>query len=515
MRILRTAFRWLALVGALACASSAGTLLLQNAVVYDGTGRPGFRADLRIDGERIVAVAPHLKPRPGESVRDVHGLALAPGFLDMHSHADARILEIPTADNVIRQGITTVLVGQDGASPYPLADFLGRLEKAPPALNVASMAGHGTLRQQVMGEGKDKDLLRPSTAAELEKMRRLLDQEMQTGAFGLSSGLEYDAGHFATTDELVELAKVAHRYGGFYISHVRDEGNGVFDSFREAIEIGRRSGVPVEISHIKLATTPNWHLARSQMPAIFRLARAQGVDLKADVYPYTFWQSELRVIVLDRDYFNPEKVAKAIAENGGAENLRLTRYQPDPALSNKTLKEFADHWQVTPAQAFMRIVRETMPGADGKSREDDILGTSMVEDDLRWFLAHPRIMFCTDGEIRGKHPRSAGAFPRILGPYVRGQKVLPLAAAIHKMTALPAAQLGLTGRGRIAPGYWADLVLFDPAQVRDTSTVEDPDAPPDGIVGVMVAGQWVVDQGKITGARPGKVLRHRSARRAR
>ncbi|HEV2021244.1 MAG TPA: D-aminoacylase [Terriglobales bacterium] len=512
MRILQTAFRWLALLTVLSCAASAGTLLLQNAVVYDGTGRPGFRADVRIDGERIVAVAPHLKPRPGEAVRDVYGLALAPGFVDMHSHADARILELPTADNVIRQGITTVLVGQDGASPYPLADFLGRLEKAPPALNVASMAGHGTLREQAMG--RDKDLLRPSTAAELEKMRGLLDQEMQAGAFGLSSGLEYDAGHFATTDELVELAKVAHRYGGFYISHVRDEGNGVFDSFREAIGIGRRAHVPVEISHIKLATTPNWHLARSKMPEIFRLARTQGVDLKADVYPYTFWQSELRVIVLDRDYFNPEKVAKAIAENGGAENLRFTRYQPDLELSNKTLKEFADHWQVAPAEAFMRIVRETMPGPDGKSREDDILGTSMVEDDLRWFLAHPRIMFCTDGEIRGKHPRSAGAFPRILGPYVRDQKVLPLAAAIHKMTALPAAQLGLADRGRIAPGYWADLVLFDPAQVRDASTVESPDAPPDGIVGVMVAGQWVVEQGQVTGARPGKVLRHHGTGRA-
>lgn len=505
------AFCWLAFLVALCGAASAGTLLLQNAVVYDGSGRPGFHADVRIDGERIVAVAPHLKPRAGETVRDLRGLALAPGFVDMHSHADARILEIPTADNVILQGITTVLVGQDGASPYPLADILARLEKDPPALNVASMAGHGTLREQVMGD----NLLRPSTAAELEKMRSLLKQEMRAGAFGLSSGLEYDAGHFATTDELVELAKVARRYGGFYISHVRDEGNGVFDSFREIIEIGRRARIPVEISHIKLGTTPNWHRARTRMPELFRLAHAQGVDLKADVYPYTFWQSQLRVIVLDRDYFNPEKVAKAIAENGGAENLRLTRYQPDPALSNKTLQGFADAWHVTPVEAFMRIVRETMPGPGGVSREDDILGTSMAEDDVRWFLAHPRIMFCTDGEIHGKHPRSAGAFPRILGPYVRDQKVLPLAAAIHKMTALPAAQLRLAGRGRIASGYWADLVLFDPARVRDASTVEDPDAPPVGIVDVMVAGQWVVEQGRVTGARPGKVLRNPSAGKAR
>jgi len=513
MRTVTTAIRCLALLAALAGSASAGTLVLQNAVVYDGSGRPGFRADLRIDGERIVAVAKHLRPRPGEAVRDLHGLALAPGFVDMHSHADARILELPTAENVIRQGITTVLVGQDGSSAYPLADFLARLERDPPSLNVASMAGHGTLREQVLGQGKD--LLRPSTPAELEKMRALLDQEMRAGAFGLSSGLEYDAGHFATTGELVELAKVAGRHSGFYISHVRDEGNGVFDAFREAIEIGRRARIPIEISHIKLGTTPNWHLARTRMPEMFRLARSQGVDLKADVYPYTFWQSGLRVIVLDRDYFNAEKVAKAIAENGGAENLRLTRYQPEPQFSNKTLKEFADHWQVTPVEAFMRIVRETMPGPDGVSREDDILGASMAEDDVRWFLAHPRILFCTDGEIRGKHPRSAGAFPRILGLYVREQKVLPLAAAIHKMSALPAAQLGLAGRGRIAPGYWADLVVFDPARVRDAATVEQPDAPPEGIVGVMVAGQWVVEEGRVTGARPGKVLRHRAAPEAR
>jgi N-acyl-D-amino-acid deacylase len=505
MKLLATVLRSLAVAAGLCSAASAGTLLIQNAVIYDGSGRPGYRADVRLEGARIAAVAPRLKPLPREPVRDARGLALAPGFVDMHSHADARILELPAAENVIRQGITTVLVGQDGSSLYPLADFFSRLEKDPPALNLASMAGHGTLREQAMG----KDLLRPSTPAELERMRGLLAREMEAGAFGLSSGLEYDAGHFATTDELVELAKVARRYRGFYISHVRDEGNGVFDSFREILEIGRRARIPVEISHIKLGTTPHWHQAASRMPGIFRRARALGVDLKADVYPYTFWQSDLRVIVLDHDYFNAGKVAKAIAENGGAGNLRLSRYAPDPQLDDLTLEEIARRWQVTPVEAFMRIVRETQPGPDGQWREAEVLGTSMAEDDVRWFLAHPRILFCTDGEIAGKHPRGAGAIPRILGLYVREQRALSLAAAIHKMTALPAQQLGLADRGRIAPGFQADLVLFNPARVRDRATVEDPNAPPEGIVSVMVAGQWVVEEGRITGARPGQVLRRR------
>jgi N-acyl-D-amino-acid deacylase len=243
------------------------------------------------------------------------------------------------------------------------------------------------------------------------------------------------------------------------------------------------------------------------MPGYFEQARKEGIDLKADVYPYTFWHSTIRVLVPDRDFFNPQKVENAMVENGGAQNILIVNYAPEPALGGKTLAEIAAHWQVTPVEAYMRIVRATADG-DGPGEHDvNVLGTSMSEDDVRWFIAHPDIMFCTDGELDGAHPRGAGSYPRILGHYVRDEKVLSLGSAIHKMTGLPAAQLGLKDRGRIAPGYVADLVVFDPATVIDRATVDKPLEPPLGVPGVMVSGEWVVQDGKPTAQRPGKVLR--------
>ena len=288
---------------------------------------------------------------------------------------------------------------------------------------------------------------------------------------------------------------------------MRDEANKTFDSFDEVLRIGREARLPVEITHIKLGSTAVWHQAAKRMPAYFEQARRDGVNLKADVYPYTFWHSTIRVLVPDRDYFNPAKVAQAIADNGGPAAIRLGKYTPEPALAGQTLEQIAAAWKLTPVDAYMKIVRATTPtGGSGESMEN-VLVTSMSEDDLRWFIAHPDIMFCSDGELHGTHPRGAGAFPRVLGHYVRETQVLPLQEAIRKMTSLPAAQLGLADRGRIAPGYVADLVLFDPAVVIDQATVEKPEAPPLGIPHVMVSGDWVVRDGKVTGTHPGRVLR--------
>ena len=481
----------------------ADELLLQHVHVYDGTGRAPYAADVRIRGDRIAAVAPHLDPSPGEAVRDEHGLSLAPGFIDVHSHGNDGLLDDLDAATVSRQGVTTILVGQDGESDFPLRDFFAKLQATPAAINLASMVGQATLRERVLG----KDLYRPSTPPELARMKSLLERELAAGAFGLSTGLEYEAAHFSSTEELIELSKVAAATGGFYISHVRDEANQVFDAYDELLRIGREARLPVEITHIKLGSTPVWHLAAERMPAYFEQARREHVDLRADVYPYTYWHSTLRVIVTDRDFFNPEKVARAIADNGGPGALRLGHYRPEPALAGHTLEEVAAAWKVTPVEAYMRMIKATEAEVDGGESLEDVMGTSISEDDLRWFIVQPGIAFCSDGELHGSHPRGAGAFPRVLGHYVREEKLLPLETAIHKMTGLPAANLGLADRGRIAPGYVADLVVFDPATVIDRSTVEQPELPPLGIPDVMVSGAWVVQDGKVTGRRPGRVLK--------
>jgi len=478
-------------------------VLIRHVTVYDGSGAPPVAADVRIQGDRIAAVAPQLEPLPGETVRDQPGLALAPGFIDMHSHGNGGLLEDLDAATVSRQGVTTIVVGQDGESDFPLRDWFGKLTSTPPAINVASMVGHATLRLQAMG----KDLYRHSTAQELAQMKSLLKHELTAGAFGLSTGLEYEAAHFSTTEEVVELSKVAAATGGFYISHVRDEANRTFEAFDEVLRIGREARIPVQITHVKLGSTPVWHQAAARMPAYFEQARRERINLKADVYPYTFWHSTIRVIVPDRDYFNAEKVALAIADNGGAAAIRLGKYTPEPALAGQTLEQIAAIWRVTPVEAYMRIVKATESEVGSDESMENVLVTSMSEDDLRWFIAHPDIMFSSDGELHGTHPRGAGAFPRVLGRYVREQKVLPLETAIHKMSGLPASQLGLKDRGRIAAGYVADLVVFDPAVVIDQSTVENPEAPPLGIPDVMVAGEWIVRDGKVTGHHPGRVLR--------
>jgi N-acyl-D-amino-acid deacylase len=493
------------LIGFFLCANSshAADVLIQNANVYDGTGKRPFTADVRVHKGRITAVGPHLRPLPGDTARDAHGLALAPGFIDMHTHADDGLLKDLDAATVSRQGITTIFIGQDGDSHFPLRDYYKQLEATPPAINVASMIGHATLRERIMG----KDLYRASAPDELARMKVVLARELRAGAFGLSTGLEYEEGHFATTEEVVELSKVAAAQGGFYISHVRDEANHTFESFDEVLKIGREAHIPVEITHIKLGSTRLWHMAATRMPEYFAAAKRDHVNLMADVYPYTYWHSTIRVIMADRDYDNLDKVAQALADNGGAAAIRLTRYTPEPDLAGKTLQEIAAAWKLTPAEAYVRIVHATSAEVGAHEPMELIIGTSMSEDDVRWFIAQPQIMFCSDGELHGAHPRGAGSFPRVLGRYVREQKVLSLELAIHKMTGLPASQLKLKDRGRIAAGYVADLVLFDPAVVIDQSTIDAPEAPPLGIPAVMVGGSWVIDNGKPTGAHPGKVIR--------
>jgi N-acyl-D-amino-acid deacylase len=429
---------------------------------------------------------------------DASGKIVAPGFIDTHSHADGGLLENPDAETQIRQGITTAIVGQDGGSNTPLAEWFAKLEKSPVALNIASFVGHNKVRGLVLGD----DARRPATPAEIRRIQTLIAEEMKAGALGLSSGLEYETGLFSTTEEIIKLAKVAAIYKGIYISHVRDEEDGALASFRELIRIAEEARIPAQISHIKLAASPVW----GKTGDVFRMmdeAAGRGVDITADIYPYTYWQSNIIVLMPPKSDVRRDRAGweTALKEIGGAKNVLFTGYEKEPSWQGKTLAEVGTMLGKGPVDAILELMEKT----DGKGAT--VVVTAMQERDVHAFMRHPRVMFCTDGGLRSSHPRGAGSYPRILGKYVREDKVLSWEAAIRKMTSQPAARMGLRDRGILAPGKKADIVLFDPKTVRDTATTKDPRSAPVGLTHVLVNGVTVLRDGKITGDRPGQVLR--------
>lgn len=473
-------------------------------MVLDGTGARERRVDVLVQDGKIARVENEIMTRDvaGADFIDAGGLFVTPGFIDAHSHADGGLLDTPQAETQLRQGITTSCVGQDGGHNFPLADWFARVEARRVGINVASFAGHGTLRGEVLG----KDYQRPATPGEIVQMRALLAREMKTGALGLSSGLEYEPGLFGTTEEIIALAEVAGIYDGLYISHVRDEENGALKSFIELVTIAERGRLPGQISHIKLASAPVWN----KTGEVFRLmdaARSRGVDISADIYPYTYWQSTITTLLDDRNFDDLAAWNKALASIGGPANVLVTSFTPDPTWEGKTLAEIALQAKQDGASVARDLVKRTR-GANGERlSSESVVVTAMQEKDLRAFIADKRIMFCTDGGLRGSHPRGAGSYPRVLGRYVRDERVLPLAEAVRKMTSLPASRMRLANRGRVAPGYFADLVVFDPRTVRDTATTKDPRAKPIGIRYVLVNGVTVLQNDEMTGALPGMALR--------
>jgi N-acyl-D-amino-acid deacylase len=476
------------------------SILIRHGDVIDGTGASRQRADVRISGDTIVEIG-QLKPIRGEQIIEAKGLVIAPGFIDAHSHADGGILEDPLAETQIRQGITTSVVGQDGASNSPLNDWFAKLESKHVALNFASFVGHGTVRNMATG----KDYKRHVTDAELDKMGGLVEQEMQAGGLGLSTGLEYDPGFYSTTEELIACSKSAAKYGGIYISHMRDEGDQVFESIHELIRIGAEGGLPAQVSHIKLDTSPAWNRAAEAI-GLMTDAKAKGQDVSADVYPYTYWQSTIIVLIPTRDWEDRKAWEKGLAEVGGAAHVLLSSYTPNSAWAGKTIAQIADETHQDPISVIREIVHKThSPGATGS---ETVVVTAMTEADVRTFVCDPDIMFCSDGGLHGTHPRAAGSFPRVLGYYVHDLHALPLEQAIHKMTGLPAKRMSFNGRGGIAVGMKADITIFDPEKVHDTATTAHPQSPPTGIPYVIVSGQVVLEKGKFTGKRPGVVLRH-------
>jgi N-acyl-D-amino-acid deacylase len=472
------------------------SIVIINAQVADGTGTPLRAGNVRIVADRIGKIG-SFKPTKGDRVIDAKGLVLAPGFIDIHNHSAEDLPTDPLAETQVAQGITTVILGPDGFSPWPIGTWLADRRKEPAALNLAVMVGHATVREQVMGE----DYKRVAKPGEVDQMVHLVDEAMHEGAIGLSSGLEYEIANYSTTGEVVALAGAAARNGGFYMTHIRDEADKSFEALEEEIAIGERAHIPIEHSHIKLGTVKVWNRA-PQFIRIIEAARKRGVDFLADCYPYDAWNSTIKVLVPDKQWEDPSSVAQALADVGGASHVTISEFAPNPGYQQHTIEELARLHGVTPVEMYIRIIRE----GDAAKTEAEVVGQSMTERDIRAFYQQPWVMVASDGGLGSKHPRGAGTFPRVLGVFVREKHWLTLPQAIRKMTSLPARRLGWKDRGTLRAGAFADLVLFDPKTVIDRSTFANPAELPAGIETVFVNGAIVWQNGKPTGLRPGRVL---------
>ncbi len=471
------------------------TEVISNVHIIDGSGLPGFKADLRIVNNRIHEVG-KLPVAPGEPHTDGTGLTLAPGFIDSHSHHDWGLKENPSCLAATNQGVTTIVVGQDGGS-NPMDSLAAQLKSHPASVNIASFTGHSSLRNKAMGG----DVLRKANSAEIETMKGILEEELKKGSLGLSSGLEYEAAFYSNTAEVIELAKVAAKHQGTYISHIRSEDVYQEEAISEIIDIGREAKLPVQITHIKIAQRSRWGSSGSLLQLLQRV-RQQGVDISADVYPYTMWSSTPRVLFPKKDFKSLASAQFATEELFDPSASVMVNFPANRAFEGKTITEIGQMNKEGEAEALLRIIREGEK--DGESGA--IVATSMSEEDIANFLRWDHTSICSDGAMRG-HPRGHGAFTRVLGRYVRQQGVLSLPSAIRKMTALPAEKLGIRNRGMIAPGYFADLVLFNPATVLDNASIQSPTALSTGIERVWVNGQVVYEQKGATQNYPGVLIK--------
>src|SRR5438034_1490190 len=451
-------------------AQSQPTLII-NASVIDGTGAPARPADVRILNGRIDAIG-HWTRNPSDRVIDAHGLTLAPGFIDTHSHHDSELSKHRDAAAAVSQGVTTIVAGQDGASRFPLRALFSQLDSQPAAINVASYVGHGTIRRKVMGD----DYKRPANPSEVERMRQILREEMAAGALGLSTGLEYDPGIFSSHDEVLELAKVAGASGGRYISHMRSEDREFWQALDELLTIGRVANMPVQVSHMKLAMRGLWGRGDSLIKVLNR-ARSQGIDVTADVYPYTMWQSSLTVLYPKRNFSDRSETDFILKEVASPEDLVIGEYVPNPSYEKKNIAQIAILRGSDPATTLMDLIAESQ----AKQADESVVAKGMDERDIATILRWPFSNICSDGQLDGAHPRGFGSFPRVLGRYVREQHVISLEDAVRKMTSLAASNVGISDRGIIRPGLAADLVLFDPATIADRATITEPHAAAVGI----------------------------------
>ena len=477
-------------------------VLIRNARVMDGMGNPWLRADIGITGDRITAVGT-LTGATAARIIDARDRLVVPGFIDVHSHAGdgLRTPALHQGQPLIAQGITTIIANPDGGGPVDLAAQRAALEAARTGPNVGLMIGHGSVRSAAMGGAN-----RAPTAAELQKMKDLVRRGMADGAFGLSSGLFYVPGSFAKTDEVIELTKVAAESGGLYTSHVRDEGNyaaGVRASVREVIRIAEEANTIGIVTHMKALGRDSWGLAPTLIKDM-EDARARGVQVFADQYPYEASSTSLRAALVPGGV---EPTVAIVTENlrrrNGPDAVLIASYRADPSLAGKTLTEIARARGVDPVTAALALM-------DGGNAS--IVSFNMSEPDIEAIMRAPFTMASSDGGLSAPgvgfpHPRDYGAFARRLAVYVRDRHVVPLEFAIRSMTSLPASVFGLKDRGVIRPGAFADLVIFDPATIRDAATYKEPQKLAEGVSDVLVNGVPVRLDGKFTDAFPGRVLR--------
>ncbi len=521
-------------------------LILAGGLVIDGSGQPGRIGDVGIAGGKIVAVG-DLKNRSTARKIDSSGLAVAPGFIDFHSHSDDELLLGGETQAKIRQGVTTEVLGQDGGSMAPLnpkmkaelherlherlgiqtewEDFAGyfqQLERGGMITNAISMLGQGTLRECVVGEDD-----RPATAAEIEKMKQLAQTAFQQGAYGISSGLEYTPGSFASTEEIIEICKTMNGRG-IYSTHMRNEDDTVIEALQEAIYIADTAGITLNISHMKASGQRNWH----KLPDMIRLledARNNGMRVTCDRYPYVAYNTGLSSLfpLWSRDGGREKFVARlqdasqlpaikaAVMEKvsriGGWQSVMVSSLPKNPDRKNyegKHLQELSQN-----GSGAFDILIELILKEEGRG---DMVGFAMSEENTAMLLAYPHCMTASDasslaveGRLRrgNPHPRGYGTFPRVLGKYVREDGIMPLEEAVRKITSLPAECLGLPDRGYLKEGYWADIAIFDPLTVIDNATWSEPHQYPTGIPYVIVNGEVVIDQETFSGKLAGKVLR--------
>ncbi len=498
-------------------------LAITGARIVDGSGNPWYKGDVYLRGHAIAAVDVGHRSYPAKKMIDGRGLVLSPGFIDIHTHARRAILDIPTAENYARQGVTTLIEGPDGSSPLPLRAYLEGVERAKTSVNFGAFVGQGSIRESVIGPTDRK-----ATPEEIARMLEMVRQGMRDGAFGLSTGLFYVPGTFTPTEEVTALAKVAGEMGGIHISHMRNEAADVLKSVNETIAIGENGVLPTQVTHHKIIGKGNWGAATETLAAVAN-ARARGVDATIDQYPYTAsstginallpsWaQDGGRPAILKR-LKEPEtraKIKAIVVENirvdrggGDPKNIQIASAGFDPTLAGKNLA------QITAARGFEPTIENA---ADTALDIIERGGASAIfhainEEDLVRILRDPNTMIGSDGEVikfgvAAPHPRGYGTFVRVLGRYVRELKVITLQEAVRKMTSFPAQRLGLFDRGLVRPGMMGDLVLFDEQEIGDQATFENPHQYAVGVKFVLVGGQVIFDGKAMTAARPGKILK--------